>query len=149
MDTIIWALPWVAMAVILVEFALVDELPSAQVRRVMIGVGVLLLLVAAPAVWWTPPLALFPYLLVASGPLAFLLLAALLRRAVLPLKGDEPVLLFTPDAWQGRSSRAFFEPEASRHVTGWDIAYTLLVGLGMLLAAAPAMAEIVQRSGAG
>lgn len=149
MDMMISALPWVAMAVILVEVVLVDELPAARVRRVMIGVGVLLLLLTALAVWRTPPLALVSYLLVASGPLAFLLLNELLRRAVLRLKGAEPVLLFTPEAWQGRSRRAFFEPDASRRVSGWDVAYTLLVGVGMLLAATPAMAEIVQRSGGG
>lgn len=142
------ALPWVAIAVILVEFVLVDELPAPRVRRVMIAVGVVLLLTTF-AIGRMPPLALFPHLLVASGPLAFLLLAELLRRAVLRLKGGEPVLLFTPDAWQGRARRAFFEPDASRRVSGWDVAYTLLVGLGMLLAAAPAMAEIVRRSGAG
>lgn len=137
------------MAVILVEFVLVEELPAARVRRVMICVGVLLLLLTALAVWRTPRLAPVPHLLVASGPLAYLLLNELLRRAVLRWKSDEPVLLFTPDAWRGRTKRVFFEPDASRRVSGWDVAYTLLVGMGMLLAAAPAIAEIVERSGAG
>lgn len=149
MDAMIWALPWVSIALILVEFVLVDELPAPRVRRVTIGVGVLLLLLAALALWRSPPLALVPHLLVASGPLAFLLLHELLRRAVLRLKGGEPVLLFTPDAWQGRSRRAFFEPDAPRRRSGWDLAYTLLTGVAMLLAALPAIGEIVQRSGGG
>jgi hypothetical protein len=149
MDAIIWALPWVVMAVILVEFALVEELPAPRVRRVTIGVGVFLLVVTALAVWRTPPLAPVPHLLVASGPLAYLLLAELLRRAVLRLKGGEPVLLFTAQAWQGRARRAFFEPDASRRVSGWDVVYTLLVGMAALLAMMPAMGEIVRRGGAG
>lgn len=148
-ETMIWALPWVVLAVILVQFVLVDELPAARVRRVMIGVGVVLLLLTAFAIWRMPSLAPVPHLLVASGPLAFLLLTELLRRAVLRLKGGEPVLLFTPDAWQRRTRRVFFEPDAPRRVSGWDSPYTLLVGVGALLAAAPAVAEIVRRSGAG
>lgn len=31
----IWALPWVAIAVILVQFALVDELPAAAMAEIV------------------------------------------------------------------------------------------------------------------
>lgn len=51
-------LPWVAIAVILVEFVLVDELPAPRVRRVMIAVGVVLLLLTAFAIWRMPSLPL-------------------------------------------------------------------------------------------
>lgn len=51
-------LPWVAIAVILVEFVLVDELHAPRVRRVMIAVGVVLLLLTAFAIWRMPSLPL-------------------------------------------------------------------------------------------
>ncbi|MGD2067757.1 MAG: hypothetical protein PVI57_03665 [Gemmatimonadota bacterium] len=139
------ALPWLVIAVVLVEFALADELPAPRVRRAFLGAGAVLVAVTATAAWLSPPLATPTHLATACGPLAFLLLHAALRALFRSVKQSEPVLLFTPDAHRGGSRRLFHEPDAPRRVTGWDYVYSLSVGVAMLLSAAPALNEIIAR----
>lgn len=137
------ALPWLAIAVVLVGFGLADELPAPRVRRSFLGVATVLVAVTATAVWRRPPLAAPFHLLIACGPLGFLLLHAGLRAAFRAVKEGEPVLLFTPGAHRGGADRLFHEPGAPRRVTGWDYVYSLSVGVGMLLSVAPALSEII------
>ena len=139
-------LPWVVLAIILVEFTLTDELPAPRVRRMAVGAGIVLMATSAAAAMVVPVRTVLEVIGIALGPLAFLMLHAMLRLGFLRLKASEPVLTFTPESHQGQSTRSFYEPGAPRRVSAWDHLYSMLVGLAMLLSAAPAMAELIRRS---
>ena len=79
-----------------------------------------------------------------AGPLGFLLAHEALRRLFRAWKGGEPVLA-TRGARSG-SGRIWFEPERARTVDARDYLYSFLLGLAMLLAVMPAMAEMIARN---
>lgn len=143
--TIIEALPWVVLALILVEFALADELPAPRVWRIAVIAGLMPLAVGVAAVLVVPVQPVLEVVGIALGPSAFLVLHAVLRVGLLRLKASEPVLMFGPGARRGRPKRSFYEPAAPRRVSAWDHVYSMLVGVAMLLSAAPAIAEIIRR----
>jgi hypothetical protein len=136
-------LPWVAVGLVLVEFALADDLPDERVRRVFAAAGVAVLFGAT----WKMPLALLgPTLAIAAGPLAFLVGHGALRHLFRRWKGEEPVLA-TRGSASASGGRAFFEPAEPRTV-GWrDYLYSFLLGLAMLLCVSPALADIIVRAG--
>lgn len=137
------ALPWIVIGIVLVEFALADELPAPAVRRTVLGGGTALLIFVAGGLWISPATVGPGHLLAAAGPLAFLLLHAGLRRFFAAVKGGEPVLAYHASVRTSGSSRLFFEPDAERRLSGWDYAYSFLVGVAMLVSVAPALSEIV------
>jgi hypothetical protein len=143
---VIQALPWVVIALILVEFTLADELPAPRVRRVAVIAGLMPMAASMTAVMVAPVRTVPEVIGIALGPLTFLVLHAMLRVGFLRLKASEPVLTFTPDSHQGRSTRLWYEPDAPRRVSAWDHVFSMLVGTAMLLSAAPAIAEIIRRS---
>jgi len=59
------------------------------------------------------------------------------------VKGGEPVLTYHASVRTSGASRLFSEPDAERRVSGWDYAYSFLVGVAMLVSVAPALREIV------
>ncbi|NIP59639.1 MAG: hypothetical protein GWM92_15030 [Gemmatimonadetes bacterium] len=142
-------LPWLAIAVVLLEFSLADDLPAPGVARAFRSAGVALLLATAAGAWLVPLLVPVSDLLVAAGSLIFLLLQRLLRAAFRRWKGDEPVLVATGARGTARGGRIFHEPGADRRVTALDYLFSFLLGVAMLISAAPAIAEIVERSGPG
>lgn len=145
LGAIVATLPWIAMAVVLVEFALADELPAAGVRRVFLLVGGLLLGATAAAMLVPGGVVGPDDLLVASAPVLFLAIHAGLRAVFRRLKGAEPALLFVPAAHrEGGARRWFFEPGEPRSNGGWDLLYSMLVGVGMLVVLLPAMAAVVE-----
>lgn len=142
---ILTALPWVVIAVGIVEFALTDELPARSVRRAVIGVSLGLVVLTLAATSRVSSGREMWHLLAASGPLIFLALHAALRWGFKRLKRGEPMLLFTPEAHLGGTRRYFYEPDAPRRVSVWDYPYSLLVGMALLVSLAPAMAELIER----
>jgi hypothetical protein len=143
---VIQALPWMVLGLILVEFALVDDLPAPRVWRIAMAVGIALVAANAAAAMLVSARTVAEVVAIALGPLAFLVLHAALRVGVLRVKSSEPVLTFTPEAHRGQSTRSFYEPLAPRSVTAWDHLYSMFVGLATLLSAAPAVSEIIRRS---
>lgn len=141
---ILSALPWIVIAMGIVEFALVDDLPAPVVRRTIVAVSFGLVAVTLVATLGVPSPESLPYLLAAAGPLIFLGLHAALRWTFGRLKHGEPVLLYTPEAHRGRTPRYFHQPDASRRVSGWDYPYSLLVGVALLASLAPAMAVLME-----
>lgn len=142
-------LPWLAIAVVLLGFSLADDLPAPGVARAFRTAGVALLLATAAGALLAPGDVPVSHLLVAAGPLFFLLLHRLLRAAFRRWKGDEPVLVATGGWGTARGGRIFHEPGAERRVTLLDYLFSFLLGVAMLISAAPAIAEIVERSGPG
>lgn len=141
---VIQGLPWVVFGILLVEFALADELPAPRVRRMVVLPGIILMTVSAAATTMVSVRTVAVVIGIAVGPLAFLAAHAVLREGFLRIKGSEPVLMFGPGAH--RTKRSFHEPAVPRRVSLWDYVYSMFVGAAMLLSAAPAMAEIIRRS---
>lgn len=89
---VIQALPWVVIALILVEFTLADELPAPRVRRVAVIAGLMPMAASMTAVMVAPVRTVPEVIGIALGPLTFLVLHAMLRVGFLRLKASEPVL---------------------------------------------------------
>lgn len=130
-----------SIALVVVMFALADDLPAPQVRHVALAVGWSLPALAAITAGAWPETIPPTIILVALGPLGFLALHHLLRWVFLRWKGDEPVLCF--QASPGRRSQFWYEPERTHRVTGLDYLYSFLVGAAMLLSLTPAMHTFV------
>lgn len=138
-------LPWLAIALVLLAFALADDLPAPSVRRAFLFAGLALVGLAGVAVGMAEAASPSP-LLTASGPLAFLLIHQGLRWVFRRWKGDEPVLTTAGSAGSG-GERFAFQKGVERRVTWMDYLYTFALGTGMLVACAPAIAELVERFG--
>lgn len=135
--TLAEAMSATTIALVIAMFALTDELPAPQVRRAVLTVTWMLpVSVATAAIAW--PVAVRPIdILVALGPLGFFCLHYLLRQLFLRWKKEEPVLCF-----HRRSSgphRLWYEPEREDRVMLLDYLYSILVGMTLLFAVAPAV----------
>ncbi len=141
-----WLLPWLVLVLLVLEFSLSDDLPAAGVRRMFVGVGLGLLAFTGIAALFYPHVAGPANLLIAAGPLIYLLIHGGLRRLFWKWRKSEPRM-----ARAGNRHTAqgvfFYEGGPSRPVSWTDYLYTLVLGLGMLFSATAAIREIVQRSG--
>ncbi len=138
-------LPWLVVAVVVLAFSLADDLPAPEVRRIFLVIGIGISVVTAALSWYAPDAAGASYVFAALGPLGFLLFHHVLRTAFRTWKGGEPVLVATGGSGSG-SGRFSYEKGVPRQVQFLDYLYTFLLGCGMLLAAAPAIARVVDAS---
>lgn len=134
-------LPWITIGVLVIEFSLSDDLPAPRVRRATVVAGLLLLAAVSftrtigGTRWWNDTLA-------AAGPLAYLLIHQVLRATFRKWKGEEPNLVASGTG-QASRRRFFYQKDSTRRVTWLDYLYTFCLGMGMLLAAAPAIRRII------
>lgn len=145
MRLMLGVLPWAALALLLIEFTLSNDLPAPAVRRTFLGLGAALLTLAVVAARLASGVFSTNAIVAAGGPLSFLVLHELLRRGFRRLKGAEPSLVSGTGQAGGASSRFFFQPEVERDVTWLDYAYSFLLGAGMLVAAGGAIAVLIER----
>lgn len=146
MTVFLSVLPWLVIALVIVEFSLADDLPAPPVRRAFLVTGLGLVLLTAGMLWISPGSSDWSYLLVAVGPAAFLLIHHVLRSIFRKWKGDEPVLMTTGSS-SGMTGRFFYETDTHRRVGFTDYVYSFLLGAGMLLAAAAAIEKLVGAAG--
>lgn len=139
-NTFIFLLPWIVIAFVILGFSLADDLPAPVVGRAFLTAGLALVALTAVALWFSPGVAEPGDLLVAAGAPAFLVVHRVLRAAFRRWKGDEPILAGAGDPTTGRF---FYEVEQPRRLEWRDYVYSFLLGLGMLLAAMPAMERLV------
>lgn len=141
-NTFIFLLPWIVIVFVILGFSLADDLPAPVVGRTFLTAGVALVALTAVALWFSPDVAAPGDLLVAAGAPAFLVVHRVLRAVFRRWKGDEPVLA---GAGAPGAARFFYEVEQPRRL-GWrDYVYTFFLGIGMLLAALPAMERLVDQ----
>lgn len=126
------------IALVVVMFALADELPDPRVRLGALTVGGGLTALVGTAMGASSGSIRPAVVLVALGPLVFLTLHHVLRRVFLRWKGEEPVLCYHPRR-EGDRSRFRYEPERTDRVTVLDYLYSFLVGAAMLLSVLPAI----------
>lgn len=139
-------LPWIALGTVVILFSLSDDLPDARVRRVAVAVGLVLLALGAVAAGSSPRSGPWGLPIVAAGPFLYLLLHHLLRQAFRKWTGKEPNLMVT-GMGDGTSRRFFYERNTIRRTNWLDFLYSFLLGISMLLSAAPAIGWVIEAGG--
>jgi hypothetical protein len=125
-------LPWLAIIAILLAFSVADDLARERVRRAFLVIALGLMGATAVAAAISPGAVPGSHLLVAAGPLTFLLGQQLLRFGMRAWTGCEPVLMSV-----GVHGRGGGANQAANYL------YSFVVGVLMLLAVSPALGQLL------